>query len=375
MIDTYYKYCDLDSEDLTLSLTLVPTPCEAATIFDLQLSSPHMYASLVLDSTLQTTNTSHLTPKCCVRGALTSIPTDKIYNAIKRTAPHHPIRGAPPHPNLSLSLPLRFSPIMDASDDPFLSVQSDVLSTLTSTRHLFSSYLRIRTLSPSPTSPELIQSRQDLQANLETLTADLADLLDSVAAVESDPYAFGLDVAEVQRRRGFVRDVGDEVEGMRRELEGVTESTHVAGPATITSSNTANNRGGAGGAKAAGKLPNPASFEDEQQNNDDDDDPYGEFAAQQQEMMMREQDEQLDGVFQSVGVLRGQAVDMGRELEEQGVLLDEVDTLADRVGGKLSVGVKKVGEVIRKNEDSVSSCCIGVLIVVLIILLILLIAL
>lgn len=265
---------------------------------------------------------------------------------------------------------------MDASDDPFLSVQSDVLSTLTSTRHLFSSYLRIRTLSPSPTSPELIQSRQDLQANLETLTADLADLLDSVAAVESDPYAFGLDVAEVQRRRGFVRDVGDEVEGMRRELEGVTEQTHVAGPAMFTSSNNtaaANNRGGAGGAgKAAGKLPNPASFEDEEQN---DDDPYGEFAAQQQEVMMREQDEQLDGVFQSVGVLRGQAEDMGRELEEQGVLLDEVDTLADRVGGKLSVGVKKVGEVIRKNEDSVSSCCIGVLIVVLIILLVLLIAL
>ena len=89
---------------------------------------------------------------------------------------------------------------------------------------------------------------------------------------------------------------------------------------------------------------------------------------------MREQDEQLDGVFQSVGVLRGQAVDMGRELEEQGVLLDEVDTLADRVGGKLSVGVKKVGQVIKRNEDSVSSCCIGVLIVVLIVMLVLLIA-
>ena len=262
-----------------------------------------------------------------------------------------------------------------SSDDPFLSVQADVLTALTSIRHLFSSYLRIRTLSPSPTSPELINARSDLQATLETLTADLADLLDSVQAVESDPYKFGLDVAEVQRRRGFVKDVGDEVEGMRRELEGVTQDTHIAGPAHFTSTKTSNDSsrvGGANGRGASGKLPAPASFEDD---HEDEDDPYGEFAHQQQEVMMREQDEQLDGVFQSVGVLRGQAVDMGRELEEQGALLDEVDTLADRVGGKLSVGVKKVGEVIKRNEDTVSSFCIGVLIVVLIILLILVIAL
>ncbi|KAK5033230.1 hypothetical protein LTS07_003531 [Exophiala sideris] len=224
----------------------------------------------------------------------------------------------------------------------------DVQSTLQTTRHVFSSYLRIRTLSTSATSPELQQSRAELRSNLETLTGDLADLLESVSAVESDPYRFGLDVAEVQRRRQFVKDVGDEVEGMRRELEDVTADTHIAGP--------------------AGKLPQPAAFQDDANM---DDDPYGEFEAQQQATMMAEQDEQLDGVFQSVGVLRGQAEDMGRELEEQGHMLDEVDTLADRVGGKLNVGVKKVGEVIRKNEDTVSSCCIAVLIVVLIILLIL----
>ncbi|EXJ93571.1 syntaxin-t-SNAREs [Capronia coronata CBS 617.96] len=244
------------------------------------------------------------------------------------------------------------------SEDPFLEVQTDVLSTLQSTRHLFSSYLRIRTLSTSAASPELQQSRADLQANLEALTADLADLLESVSAAETDPYRFGLDVAEVQRRRQFVKDVGDEVEGMRRELEGVTADSHIAGPTSATS----------------GRLPAPTAFEDDA-DSDDGNDPYGAFEAQQQATIMAEQDEQLDGVFQTVGVLRSQAEDMGRELEEQGHLLDEVDTLADRVGGKLSVGVKKVGEVIRKNEESVSSCCIGVLIIVLIILLVLVIAL
>ena len=40
---------------------------------------------------------------------------------------------------------------------------------------------------------------------------------------------------------------------------------------------------------------------------------------------MREQDTQLDGVFRTVGDLRRQADDMGRELEEQSGMLDMVD--------------------------------------------------
>jgi member of the syntaxin family of t-SNAREs len=119
-----------------------------------------------------------------------------------------------------------------------------------------------------------------------------------------------------------------------------------------------------------GRLPPPTAFDEEQ-----DEDSYAAFEQEQQQTMMAEQDGQLDDVSRTVGVLRGQAVDMGRELEEQHGMLEDVDQLADRVGGKLQVGVKKVGEVIRRNEDTVSSCCIAVLIFVLILLLILVIVL
>jgi hypothetical protein len=63
---------------------------------------------------------------------------------------------------------------------------------------------------------------------------------------------------------------------------------------------------------------------------------------------------------------------MGRELEEQREMLEEVDTVADRVGGRLATGVQKLQYVMRQNEDRYSSCCIAVLIFVLILLLILL---
>jgi t-SNARE syntaxin family protein len=41
---------------------------------------------------------------------------------------------------------------------------------------------------------------------------------------------------------------------------------------------------------------------------------------------------------------------MGRELEDQAVMINEVDTLADRVGGKLSNGMSRIKHIVRKNE-------------------------
>jgi t-SNARE syntaxin family protein len=74
---------------------------------------------------------------------------------------------------------------------------------------------------------------------------------------------------------------------------------------------------------------------------------------QRQTELMHEQDEQLDGVFRTVGNLRQQADDMGRELEDQAVMIDEVDTLADRVGGKLANGMSRIKHIVRKNEGMI----------------------
>jgi member of the syntaxin family of t-SNAREs len=145
-----------------------------------------------------------------------------------------------------------------------------------------------------------------------------------------------------------VQDVGGEIEKMRQELQKKLDS-------------------GSGG----DDLPDPNAFNIA----DGDDDEYAAFEQQQQVEMMREQDQHLDGVFQTVGNLRRQADDMGRELEEQREMLEVVDSVADRVGGRLQTGMSKLQHVMRRNEDRMSSCCIAVLITVLIILLVLLLVL
>lgn len=206
------------------------------------------------------------------------------------------------------------------------------MSTLQASRPLFSSYLRIRSLAKNANNPELKQSRLELETTLTELSTDLDDLVESVRAIEQDPYRFGLELEEVQRRRKLVDDVGSEVEKMRQELQ-----------QTVSHS--------------APELPNPTEFdaalEEEERQGRGGDDYYASLEQQRQTELMHEQDEQLDGVFRTVGNLRQQANDMGRELEDQAIMIDEVDTLADRVGGKLANGMARIRHIVRKNEGKI----------------------
>lgn len=175
--------------------------------------------------------------------------------------------------------------------------------------------------------------------------------MESVRAIESDPYRYGLEIEEVERRRKLVQDVGGELETMKSELRKAGQVTGT-GSATSTTSTTAGAT-----VPGAGALPNPAEFDED----GDTADYYAGFEQQRQMELMHAQDEQLDGVFRTVGTLREQADVMGRELEDQVGLLDDVDNLADRVGGKLQSGIKRIGQIVRKNEGMSLSLCMCVL--------------
>lgn len=245
-----------------------------------------------------------------------------------------------------------------------------MLAQLESARPLFTSYLRIRSLNPninssSSISPELASARSELEAIIETLDEDLADLNDAVRAVESNPTQFGLSAAEVTRRKRFVVDVGNEIEDMQDEVS----KSGGGGPSSSSSAAARAAR-----AAASGDLPDPNAFAIPDGDDHDRDDPYAaEFEQRQQMQIMREQDEMMDTtLLTTVGNLRRQADEMGRELEEQADMLQAVDTLADRVGSRLQTGVAKLNHIVRQNEDKYSSCCIAMLILVLIVLLVLL---
>lgn len=90
-----------------------------------------------------------------------------------------------------------------------------------------------------------------------------------------------------------------------------------------------------------------------------------------QEQMMQEQDQHLDTIHHTMQNLHLQASTMGQELEDQGMLLDEMDGGMDNVMSKLSRGRRQLEWVYEKNKEKYNDCCIGLLIVVLIVLLVL----
>lgn len=99
-----------------------------------------------------------------------------------------------------------------------------------------------------------------------------------------------------------------------------------------------------------------------------------EFEQYQQQEMIRDQDVQLDSIHETMRNLNQQANLMGGELEDQGMMLDELDQDLDRVDDRIQRGLKRIGWFIEKNRERGSDWCIGILVVALVILLILIIA-
>ncbi|KAL9093677.1 MAG: hypothetical protein Q9159_000206 [Coniocarpon cinnabarinum] len=249
------------------------------------------------------------------------------------------------------------------SQDPFPTALHNLQQNLADIPSLLQSLHRILSTS-SATSPEAQSAQSDLSSALEDLDADLSDLRDSVSAAERNPQRFALTQQEVRGRRDAVGKVAGEIAQLKQRaasfLSGGAMPESPTTPFPAYPPSPTQNR------SHPSQLPDPDAFDDEH------DDAYAAYEQQTQDQIMAEQDQALEGVFSTVGNLRAQADEMGRELEEQAGMIDEVDVTADRVGGKLGQGIKRVEWIYRRNEERLcGGCCVAVLIVVLIILLVL----
>lgn len=99
-----------------------------------------------------------------------------------------------------------------------------------------------------------------------------------------------------------------------------------------------------------------------------------EFNQFQQQELIRDQDVQLDSIHETMHNLNQQAMMMGSELEDQGMMLDDLENNLDRVDNSLQRGLKRIDWFIEKNRERGSDWCIAILVVALVILLILIIA-
>ncbi|VDN56746.1 unnamed protein product [Dracunculus medinensis] len=86
---------------------------------------------------------------------------------------------------------------------------------------------------------------------------------------------------------------------------------------------------------------------------------------QKQQLIMRDQDKDLEKVGNSVHTLKNISYQIGRELEEQAIVLDELGTEMDRAGTKIDGVMKKIARITNLNDDKRQWTAIFILSVIL----------
>lgn len=102
---------------------------------------------------------------------------------------------------------------------------------------------------------------------------------------------------------------------------------------------------------------------------------YLDDTSQQQQMIIRSQDDQLDMIGSSVGVLKNMSHQIGNELEEQNLILDEFGHEMDNTESRMDTTMKKMAKVMHMSNDKRQWCAIGVLLGIILIIILLFIVL
>ncbi|CAH2034892.1 unnamed protein product, partial [Iphiclides podalirius] len=255
-------------------------------------------------------------------------------------------------------------------EDPFYVVKDEVFKALNKTRGL---YLRWQEISKSPTipnSPEVEWTSTELRNALRSIEWDLEDLEDTISIVEKNSSKFKIDNKEISDRRTFIEATKQEVKVMkgkmnlnrnrdndgtaREPLLGEESPMHFGNSWTSTPKYSKYS-------KLANQTDSPNRFD---AYNDAD-------IMSMQEKMLMSQDDQLHVISNSVGSLKTVSKQIGIELDEQAVMLDDLNTELENADSKLDSTIKKVAKVLHMNNDRRQWLAIGILLGLLMIIFIL----
>ncbi|WWC67665.1 uncharacterized protein I206_101576 [Kwoniella pini CBS 10737] len=234
------------------------------------------------------------------------------------------------------------------SRDPYVDVKREIESTLSTLPDLLTAY------ASSPSSSQHHEAQEELRNTLQILEGDFEDLEESVRVVAEMGDRWGISTQEVSSRRKFLQRVKKEIDGLRAKV----------------SPNK-----GKGKAKMSGQngryKDNP--YEDERGYREDDEDleEAKRWEAEQQQLYVQRQDDTLGVISGTLHTLASQAGLIGNEVAEQSEMLDDLGNRVDTTDSKLTKVSRTMQDFIRRNEETKSGWCIGILIVILMILLLL----
>ncbi|XP_030853451.1 syntaxin-6 [Strongylocentrotus purpuratus] len=243
-------------------------------------------------------------------------------------------------------------------EDPFFVVKEEVEKAVNTSEGLYQRWTQLLEDTNSVSKEEYDWTMNELRNSLRSIEWDVEDLEETISIVEANPRKFRIEPSDLDTRRLFVTRTKDRVREMKE---------HMSSPGTKTREDKKSRQS---------LLPNGPGrpkhkYSRLEQEAEDENQRFIRDSNQQQQLIMESQDDQIDRVADSVGVLKNMSHSIGNELDEQAVMLDDFSTELENTESRLDGVMKKMAKVTRMSNDKRQWMAIAVLLVVMLIVIIL----
>lgn len=248
-------------------------------------------------------------------------------------------------------------------EDPFFVVKGEVQKAVNAAQSLHQRWSELLQEGGGASKEEMDWTTNELRNSLRSIEWDLEDLDETISIVESNPKKFNLDAAELSKRKAFITNTRETVKEMKEQM-----SSPVA-----VSLDKKNKQALLGERGAQGPIwqPGPDKYSRLDNQLQTANSQFIEEQQTQQQLIADQQDEQLELVSGTIGVLKNMSERIGMELDEQAVMLDDFGHEMDNTQSRLDNVMKKLAKVSHMTSDRRQWCAIGVLLGILFVLIIL----
>ncbi|XP_007480970.1 syntaxin-6 isoform X3 [Monodelphis domestica] len=195
-------------------------------------------------------------------------------------------------------------------EDPFFVVKGEVQKAVNTAQGLFQRWSELLQDPSAATREEVDWTTNELRNNLRSIEWDLEDLDETISIVEANPRKFNLDATELGVRKAFITSTRQVVREMKDQMSSSSVQALAERKNRQALLGESGGQSWSAGTDKYGRLDRElqranAHFIEEQQ--------------AQQQLIVEQQDEQLELVSGSIGVLKNMSQRIGGELEEQAV--------------------------------------------------------
>ncbi|KAM4896172.1 syntaxin-6 isoform 1-T1 [Sylvia borin] len=189
-----------------------------------------------------------------------------------------------------------------------------------------------------------------------------ASLTQCPGIVEANPRKFNLDATELGIRKAFITSTRQVVRDMKDQMSNSSMQALAERKNRQALLGDSGSQSWSSGPDKYSRLDRELQLANSH---------FIEEQQAQQQLIVEQQDEQLELVSGSIGVLKNMSQRIGGELEEQAVMLDDFSHELDSTQSRLDNVMKKLAKVSHMTSDRRQWCAIVVLFVILLVVLIL----